>query len=658
MATKTLAVVITGDSSGAQRAFDSTGSSADQLQSKLDAAGARATSTGRAMTFGLTLPLVAFGKASFDAASDLNESMSKSEQIFGRNASAIEQWAAGAARGFGQSKQQALENAASFGNMFNQIGIGIPKATQMSKKMVELASDFASFHNADISDVLIAQQAAFRGEYDALQRFVPTINAAAVEQQAMAMSGKENTAQLTAQDKALATYRLMLDNAGKATGDFDRTNDGAANKMRIMQAEIQNSTAAIGQHLLPIVQKGAGWVADLAGEFADLPGPVQDSALVFATLVAVAGPATYIFGAISKGISTAISVWQTGASTLETLGLKAMYAYEALKTMSLSPTMAITGLLGLGAAAYFVFDALSTGGDEMEKMETIAKRWASGTMLSAKSTGNEYGALKTKVQELRGVQGDLLTQYPMLKNETRLLEATTGRHGDTLERAADLYILNRDKIGELTPRVAELKQQMEEAKAAEEARSRAVSDLADGTTTLASTTQLGRDAINDFNNVLLAAAGGPIAYQAALQNQAKAQEDLNTAIQEHGPYSDEASAAALRLEQAQLQVASANEQNDAKMADLVAGIRDGTIAYDDQIKRLQLQLYLHPEAAAGYQLEIDKLNAAKAAADALPAAKSVEVNATGDAWERLGSLGSTIGDLVSAPFKVKLNVES
>ncbi|MBK6858155.1 MAG: hypothetical protein IPG97_16785 [Microthrixaceae bacterium] len=63
-----------------------------------------------------------------------------------------------------------------------------------------------------------AQTAAFGGEYDALQKFVPTINAAAVEQQALAETGKSSARELTAQEKALATYSLMLAGAGKASG--------------------------------------------------------------------------------------------------------------------------------------------------------------------------------------------------------------------------------------------------------------------------------------------------------------------------------------------------------------------------------------------------------------------------------------------------------
>lgn len=190
-------------------------------------------------------------KNSITLARDFNEIQSKANTIFGESSRAINDWAGNAAVGFGQSKAQALDAAATFGNMFSQLGMGAGVTADMSQKMVELASDFASFHNADITQVLEAQQAAFRGEYDAVQRFVPTINAAAVEMKALEQTGKETTKELTAQEKAVAAYQLMLDNAGAAMGDFERTSGSLSNQQRILSAQWQNLQADIGQALIP-----------------------------------------------------------------------------------------------------------------------------------------------------------------------------------------------------------------------------------------------------------------------------------------------------------------------------------------------------------------------------------------------------------------------
>src|SRR5690606_35639427 len=150
-----------------------------------------------------------------------------------------------AAQNLGLAKGAALDAAGGFGNMFDQLGLTESASADMSKEIIGLAADFSSFHNADITEVLEAQSAAFRGEYDSLQRFLPLMSAATVEQKAMAMTGKENAGELTAQEKALATYQLMLEGAGAAQGDFAATSDQAANSQRIAAAEMENMRAEI-----------------------------------------------------------------------------------------------------------------------------------------------------------------------------------------------------------------------------------------------------------------------------------------------------------------------------------------------------------------------------------------------------------------------------
>lgn len=214
---------------------------------------------------GTTLGGVAIGsflKGAVNASSELNEVTSKSNQVFQESAGAIRQWAEGGAENFGLSKRAALEAASGFGNMFVQLGIGLDQAAAMSTGIVELAADFASFHNADITQVLDAQAAAFRGEYDSLQRFLPLINAATVEQRALEMTGKRTTKELTAQEKALAVQALMLEGAGDAAGDFDRTSDSLANSMRTLSAESENTKATLGDALAPAMAKLVGFLND------------------------------------------------------------------------------------------------------------------------------------------------------------------------------------------------------------------------------------------------------------------------------------------------------------------------------------------------------------------------------------------------------------
>lgn len=187
-----------------------------------------------------------------DKASDLNETVNKSTVIFGKNAKSIDQWAKGAAKSMGLSRQQALEAAAGFGDMFSQIGFSGDQATKMSKSVVQMSADLGSFNNLPTEDVAQRLSAAFRGEYDSLQALVPNINAARVEQQALAMSGKKTAKELTAQEKAAATLAIVQKDGARAMGDFARTSDGVANKAKIQSARLEDLKTRAGGVLLPI----------------------------------------------------------------------------------------------------------------------------------------------------------------------------------------------------------------------------------------------------------------------------------------------------------------------------------------------------------------------------------------------------------------------
>lgn len=284
--------------------------------------------TGGLMTAGLTVPVVAGFKKIFDAASDMNEVQSKSDTIFGKSAGVINKWAKGAAQDFGLSQKGALEAAGTFGNLFVQLGYSTEQATKSSTAITELAADFASFHNADITQVIEAQTAAFRGEYDALQRFVPTINAATVEQKALAMTGKTLTSELTAQEKALAVEALMLENAGDALGDFDRTSDSAANKQRILKAQFDDTAATLGQQLLPIGQQLLGWVQKLVEWFSNLSPNMQKVILGGAALLAVAGPLVTAIGALVTVVGLLISPVGLVVVAVAALVAGVIYAYK------------------------------------------------------------------------------------------------------------------------------------------------------------------------------------------------------------------------------------------------------------------------------------------------------------------------------------------
>lgn len=197
---------------------------------------------------------------SITAGSDLAETVNKSATIFGTQAAAIESFGNSAAVNIGLSKAAAMEAAAGFGNMFTQLGFTSDAAAALSQSTLTMAADLGSFNNVPTADVAERISAAFRGEYDSLQALIPNINAARVEQEAMAASGKTNAAELTAQEKASAVLAIINRDGAAAMGDFAKTADSAANQQKTAAAQTEDLKAALGTSLLPVVQQILGVV--------------------------------------------------------------------------------------------------------------------------------------------------------------------------------------------------------------------------------------------------------------------------------------------------------------------------------------------------------------------------------------------------------------
>lgn len=208
--------------------------------------------------------LGSFLKDSVNAASDLGESISKVGVVFGKSAKTVNAFAANSATAFGQSKQQALEAAGTFGNLFVSMKIGQKESANMSTKLVALASDLASFNNTDPAEALDALRAGLVGETEPLRRFGINLNDAQLRAETLRLGLGKVGSTLTPLQKAQASYSLILKQSTTAQGDFARTSTGMANQQRIMNARLDDAKASIGQQLLPAMTGLVGFLSSKA----------------------------------------------------------------------------------------------------------------------------------------------------------------------------------------------------------------------------------------------------------------------------------------------------------------------------------------------------------------------------------------------------------
>jgi hypothetical protein len=229
--------------------------------------GSKLASFGKKMALPLVGGLAAIGGASINMASDFEESLSKVKVVFGKDAGFIEDWSKDAATAMGMSQQQALAAAGTYGNLFNAMGVGKKQTKDMSTSLVQLASDLASFNNASPEETLDALRSGLSGETEPLKRFGIAINAARLEEEALRLGLIKEGEELDAAAKAQATYSLVMKDTEKAQGDFARTSDGAANKQRILTAQLKDTGAKLGKMLLPLMVKALDLVMGLVNWF-------------------------------------------------------------------------------------------------------------------------------------------------------------------------------------------------------------------------------------------------------------------------------------------------------------------------------------------------------------------------------------------------------
>lgn len=199
-----------------------------------------------------------FLKDSISEAVDLGENASKVGVVFGDMADEVEAFASTASTALGQSRNQALEAAGTFGSLFVGMGIGQEKAAGLSTDLVGLASDMASFGNATPQEALDALRSGLIGESEPLRRFGVMLNAASIEQEAVRLGLMETGGELTDAAKAQAVYSLAMQQTSIQHGDFQRTSEGLANQQRIMSAQFTDLSTNVGGLFVPVLANAAG----------------------------------------------------------------------------------------------------------------------------------------------------------------------------------------------------------------------------------------------------------------------------------------------------------------------------------------------------------------------------------------------------------------
>ena len=271
--------------------------------------------------------------SAINAASDLEETRSAIDAVFGEKASRqIQNFARTADRALGQSRQEALSAAQNFGIFGKAAGLADDDLVDFTTTLISLAGDLASFQNTTPEQAIFALGAALRGESEPIRSYGVLLDAATIKQRALS-EGLIETEQdaLTPAIKTLATYAEILATTQTQQGNFVDTAAGFANTQRTFGAQMENFKADIGEVLLPILQDLLPELRGIIDTFAESdPDKIIELGLgitQLATAVVALNAALKVFAALqgaakflfSAGGATLVALSAGGSSEVRSL---------------------------------------------------------------------------------------------------------------------------------------------------------------------------------------------------------------------------------------------------------------------------------------------------------------------------------------------------
>ena len=278
------------------------------------------------------------------AASDMQQSSGGVDAVFKSSADAVHGWATSSAEDVGLASSEYQTMAAGIGGALSGMGVPMDQAAQSTHDLMLRSADLASVFGGTTAQAADAVNSAFRGEFDSLQRLIPSMNAAAVEAEMAAEASAGQTFASQDAAKAAAITKLIMDKSADSAGNFAKESDTAAGAQAIAQAQFQNTAAALGEQLLPALTTVMGWLTTFGTWISEHITLVTTLAAIIAGLaVAVlAVNAAMAVAAAAQAIATAATAaWSAAAG----IGAAATTAFGAAVAFLTSPVFLVVAAI-------------------------------------------------------------------------------------------------------------------------------------------------------------------------------------------------------------------------------------------------------------------------------------------------------------------------
>lgn len=306
----------------------------DKIQNSLDSLDAKATRIASSISQLKIGGVIAAAGAAVSAlffsqvnkASDLEEALNKSKEVFGKYSGEVENFANNAFK-IGLSRSDAFDFVSDFGNILTSgAQLNERVAKEYSLSLTRAAADLASFNNRDIGDVQKALRSAITGEFESIKSLGVKINMQELKKQVEATGKAFNN-----QTRTQAIYNAIMKQTTKAAGDFLRTSDGFANAKRILGAVFENILIKVGQIALPIVKNLVKFLSKLAINIMEFLDTANGQRLL-----------KFIF---NLGLTLAVvGSLMAGMAALRLVMLTSKFTFSLFRTTIINLAKAMTGL--------------------------------------------------------------------------------------------------------------------------------------------------------------------------------------------------------------------------------------------------------------------------------------------------------------------------
>ena len=172
----------------------------------------------------------------------------------GQYAEEARQYAEAVGEIMGINPGEWMRNQGVFMTITEGFGVASDRAYTMSKNLTQLTYDLASFFNISTADAFQKLESGISGELEPLRRLGYDLSVARLQQEAYNLGIDKSVMSMTQAEKAELRYYAIMTQVTNAQGDMARTLEAPANQLRILQAQVEQATRALGNLFLPILK--------------------------------------------------------------------------------------------------------------------------------------------------------------------------------------------------------------------------------------------------------------------------------------------------------------------------------------------------------------------------------------------------------------------